>query len=245
MAGVTSTTIATCGLEPERRGPCAVEADLLLHCGDRDDVDLRVARLGDPAGRLERDVRAETVVERLREQPVVRQLDRRSRPTRPRRPTRTRLSASSRLFAPMSRCRSASSSRGRSRTCSGWIRLREIAPGTRPFRVSNSKRWPCSVSAAMPPIGVNDEQPVLLDVRDRDADLVDVADDRKRRRTLPGADARKRRAERVGGHLREPRGRFPPDPGRLLLVTRRAGSGQERSQKLGCRHRPCAFKQAR
>ena len=38
------------GLEPERRGPRAVEADLFLHCGDSDDVDRCAARLGDPAG---------------------------------------------------------------------------------------------------------------------------------------------------------------------------------------------------
>src|SRR3954451_12021133 len=62
-------------IEPERRRARAVEPDLLLHRGDRDDVDLRVARLGNSARRLERDKRAEPVVEGTRHQPPVRKLD--------------------------------------------------------------------------------------------------------------------------------------------------------------------------
>ena len=44
----------------------------------------------------------------------------------------------------------------------------------------------------MPPIVLNDEQAVLLDVRDRDPDLVDVADERQRRRAVPRAHAGER-----------------------------------------------------
>src|SRR5438105_2700790 len=64
------------GLERERRRLRAEVADLLGDGGDRDDVDLRVAGLADPPCRLERDVAAEAVVERTRDEPPVRQLER-------------------------------------------------------------------------------------------------------------------------------------------------------------------------
>ena len=51
-----------------------------------------------------------------------------------------------------------------------------------PVRASSSNALAGKLSGEIPPIVVNDEQPVLLDVRDRDADLVDVADERERRR---------------------------------------------------------------
>ena len=61
--GVTSIDDRDLRLEGEGGGARAVQADLLLHRGNRDDVDLRVARLRDASSRLERDVRAEPVVE--------------------------------------------------------------------------------------------------------------------------------------------------------------------------------------
>ena len=64
------------GLERERRRPRAVVADLLLHGRDRDDVDLASPASATPPRRLERDVRAEPVVERLRDDAAVRQLER-------------------------------------------------------------------------------------------------------------------------------------------------------------------------
>jgi anthranilate/para-aminobenzoate synthase component I len=80
------------------------------------------------------------------------------------------------------------------------------------------------------------EQPVLLDVRDRDADLVDVADDRERRAVVAGADAREGGAERIGGDLRETRRRLAPHTRGLLLVPGRAGRLEKRSQEFGGGH---------
>src|SRR4029079_6218483 len=80
------------------------------------------------------------------------------------------------------------------------------------------------------------EQAALLDVRDRDADLVDVADERQRRRAVPRAHAGERRADRVRGHLGEFGRRLAPDARGLLLVTRRARSVQECEQEVGGRH---------
>ena len=103
------------GLERERRRARAVVADLLLHGGDGDDVDLRVARLSDAPRRLERDVGAEPVVERARDEPAVRQLERLAAPDAGVAEPDERRGLLARSSAPMSMCRSACSSRGRSR----------------------------------------------------------------------------------------------------------------------------------
>jgi len=63
-------------VEREGRGARAVVAELLLHRRDSDDVDLRIAGLCDTPCRLQRDVRAESVVHRLRHEAVVGQLER-------------------------------------------------------------------------------------------------------------------------------------------------------------------------
>ena len=67
-------------LERERRDARAAEvADLLLHRRDRRDLAGCAAGLGDEPRRLERDERAEPVVERARGDAAVRQLDRLAR----------------------------------------------------------------------------------------------------------------------------------------------------------------------
>src|SRR5207247_10734853 len=63
-------------LERERRRTRAEETDLLRDGGDRDDVDLRVARVRDPPCGLQRDVRAEAVVERTGDEASGRKLER-------------------------------------------------------------------------------------------------------------------------------------------------------------------------
>ena len=107
-------------------------------------------------------------------------------------------------------------------------------------------RWPASVSARDAAERREREQPVVLDVRDRDADLVDVADERERRRALAGADARERRAERVASAPRR-------TPTAASRQTARGSSSwpdgpeaiRRRGQELGSRPSACAFKQER
>ena len=73
---MTSTTIATSGLEAVGGRARAGERDLLLHDAAGDDVARRAAGLGDQARRLERDERAEPVVHRARHDAFAEQLDR-------------------------------------------------------------------------------------------------------------------------------------------------------------------------
>src|SRR3954447_299746 len=79
-----NTAVREPGCERAPRGARAVIAgiDLFLHGGNGDDIDLRVTGLGYAARGLERDVRAEPVVHRLRGDPVVRQLERLAHPDR-------------------------------------------------------------------------------------------------------------------------------------------------------------------
>ena len=64
------------GLEAIRRRPRPRERDLLLHHADRGDVARRAARLGDEPRRLQRDERAQPVVHRARDDAVVAQFQR-------------------------------------------------------------------------------------------------------------------------------------------------------------------------
>ena len=68
VAWVTSTATASVGLELERGGAGAVEADLLLGVRDAGDPAGELAVLVAAPRDLERDVRAEAVVHRARDQ---------------------------------------------------------------------------------------------------------------------------------------------------------------------------------
>ena len=85
----------------------AGEGDLLLHDGDRDDVAGRAAGLGDEPRRLERDVAAEAVVHRARDDAVVGQLDRLAVDHGDVADAHAAPRASSPSSAPMSMCRSS------------------------------------------------------------------------------------------------------------------------------------------
>src|SRR5207244_13552427 len=61
-----------------------------------------------------------------------------------------------------------------------------------------------------------EREAVLVDVRDREPDLVDVPDDREER-AVAASDARDRRAEAVGRDLREGRGCVAPNARGLVL----------------------------
>jgi hypothetical protein len=78
---------------------------------------------------------------------------------------------------------------------------------------------------------------LVVDVRDDQADLVDVADDRDTGTVARPGDARGDRAHDVGGHLGERRARLGERAGRRRLIARRAGGGEQAAQDVGEGHR--------
>src|SRR5439155_20471749 len=80
------------------------------------------------------------------------------------------------------------------------------------------------------------QEPVVVDVRDDQADLVDVADDCQPRPVGGALDARPHRPHDVGGDLGELGCRISERGGRRGLVSRRAGRGEQRAQNGGNRH---------
>jgi hypothetical protein len=81
------------------------------------------------------------------------------------------------------------------------------------------------------------EQAVLADVGDRDADLVDVAHQRERRRTVAAGDPGERGAERVRAHLGEAGGCVTPDRGGRALPPGRADGRQQVAEQRRDAHR--------
>ena len=225
-------------LEPVRRRLGAVEADLLLDGGDGDDVDLcsRAPRRPDAPtrGRCTRrgGCRAPSRADGCS---AARPADRTTHPGRRPEPGPPLLRGSSRRCPGAGRRARAAAGRGPAPAAPA---CRETAPGTRPLRVSNSKRCPWRVSAAMPPSSVKREQAVVLDVRDGDADLVDVADDRERRRIALPARTRANDEPSVS----EVTSANGAAASRQTLAGSSSwpdgpGSGQERGEELGRRHR--------
>ena len=98
-------------------------------------------------------------------------------------------------------------------------------PAIGPVRVSSSKRWPSSVSGAMPPIVVKESRPlssmfvIAIPISSMWPTIASVG------APSAGAHARERRAERVGRDLGERRGRLAPDSRRRRP---RARTGPER-----------------
>ncbi len=147
-------------LEREGGGAGAAAADLLLHRRDRDDVDPGGAALGEPAGRLERRVGTEPVVERTRDEPPVRQLERRPVPDAgvARRDERVGVLAARRADVdvqvvgggahPPASVRAPSAPRG------------TITPSTGPPRPAIVTRWPASISPSMPPSVLKASRPL-------------------------------------------------------------------------------------
>ena len=88
-----------------------------------------------------------------------------------------------------------------------------------------STRWPTRICGSQPPTPMKRRKPVVVDVGDDQADLVDVADDRQRR-AAARARARGRTTEPidVGRDLGEGRGGLAEDGGGRGLVARRAGA---------------------
>src|SRR5439155_581867 len=82
------------------------------------------------------------------------------------------------------------------------------------------------------------EHAVVVDVRDDQPDLVDVADDRGQRAAVTALHDGDARAHEIAAHVRaEALRRLAPDARRGLLVARRSRGGQQRAQGLGGGHR--------
>jgi hypothetical protein len=80
------------------------------------------------------------------------------------------------------------------------------------------------------------EAPLVVDVGDDQADLVDVADHRQQRAVGLSLNPRHRRAQRVAGNLRELLGGASPHSGGRGLVAGRPGCGQQLAKDLGRGH---------
>ena len=169
------------GLERVRRRPRAGERDLLLRTATAATSAGRAAGLRHQPRRLVGDVAAEAVVERARDQPPVRELDRLAGDHRDVADAHQRARVVAVLRADVdvqvlelgAFLRSSSSSR--------WIGFLPTTPGTAPSRVSTSSRWPTSTTASQPPTAGEPQEAVVVDVVDDQPDLVDVADDRQQR----------------------------------------------------------------
>ena len=85
-----------------------------------------------------------------------------------------------------------------------------------------------------PADGAEPQQPLVVDVGDDQADLVDVGDDGEQRTVARPGDRRDARAHDVADHAgREALGRRPPDGGGRGLRARRAGGGEQVVQERG------------
>ena len=77
---------------------------------------------------------------------------------------------------------------------------------------------------------------VVAEVRDDDADLVDVAHDRERRAFGRAGNAHPRAAEDVGRDLADRCGGLAPHGGGGMFLARRTGRGQQAFEQLGKGH---------
>ena len=213
VANVTSTAIATSGLQRVRRRARAAEGDLLLRDRDRVDVTRRAARLGHQPRRLERHVAAEPVVHRARDEAVAGQLDRLAGDHRDVADPHQRGAPPRRRWR---RCRCAGpSAAGPScgpRPSCRWIGFLPTTPATTPERVAIATRWPTRIDRVPAADAREPEEPVVVDVVDDQPDLVDVADDRDRLAVAGAGHARDGGAHRVVRDLgeRAPRPRGTP-----------------------------------
>ena len=80
------------------------------------------------------------------------------------------------------------------------------------------------------------QEALVVDVRHREPDLVDVTDERERRAAGGPADTRDRGAERVGRDLGEALRGTTPDRRRLGLVAGRPGRGEQLAEQVGKLH---------
>ena len=191
---MTSIASATSGSSAYDRGHRAVVLLLLLNRRDRDDVDRRVPGLGDPPGRLERDVGAEPVVESARGDAAVAELDG--------------------LAPPDAGIADRDPGRGILEADGADVDVQLLAAGDdafdRPLAAGDHDALAVQHLLVERADRGEGEQAVGVDVRHCDPDLVDVAEDRERRGAAR-RDPREGVAESVAVHVGEPRGSLAPD----------------------------------
>ena len=241
VAWVTSTAMARSGRDLEGRGAGAEEADLLLDRGDGGEAAAqRVALVAAPQ-RLERDVGAEAVVHRARDQPVA--------------------GEAHRLGGDHDRVADADQRGGLVAVGGADVDVQALQLDDllallgveQVDRLAADDAGDEAVPAAhLDPLADQDlrvpaadrgepEEALLVDVGDDQADLVDVADDGEQRRVLAdagdrGAEAVVRRARR----RRPPRARSRPPGPRARRGRRRGGAcrvvqGSRSSKAAVCR----------
>ena len=215
--------------------PRAVQPDLLLDRGDR-----RRRRAVEPAALvaaardLERDVGAEPVVHRARDEPVAGERAPARRAITTGSPIRTSSSASSRSAAPMSMCRPVELDRllallvleqvdrlAADDAGHGAVARSGPRPAGRPGSARPSRRSAVKQSEAL-----------LVDVGDREPDLVDVADDASSGASSASPTRAIEEPMPVGLELGE-RGGVAPHLRRRRLVARGRGVRRSLSRSSG------------
>ena len=228
MACVTSTASETCRLGGECARTRAGEvADLLLHSRDGDEVAGRAALLGEAARRLEGDVAAHAVVDRAGREPGAVQCERRAVPNRGIADAQERLQLVAVLGADVEEQilvldrlpLLAATAPTLLHTRHHDARQRSV-PGEHVDPLTDHR---VRGEAAN---GTQGGDPVVAEVRDDGADLVDVADHGKRRATCRARHAHPRAAEDVGRDLADGRSSPPPNGGDGVLLAGRTRGRQ-------------------
>ncbi len=232
MAWVTSTTMAIVGSQQVGRGLRAVDPDLLLNRCDPGDADRVAAALMTAARVLERDVGAEAVVHRARGETIA--------------------GEPQGLGVDHDRVADAHHAQRLVAVSGADVDVKPLdLDDLLALLVLEQVDWLAADDAGHRAVlGVDrdslaDEnlrvpaadggepgEALLVNVGDRQADLVDVADDGDERVGVAPGYAGDRRAELVGLDLGKRRG-LAPDRGGLRLVARRSGRAQQLLQGFG------------
>ena len=226
------------GIERERRRARAREGDLLLHDGDRDDVARGPAGLGDEPRGLLHDEGPEAVVHGARDDPVVGQLDRLAGDHGHVADAHegARLVAVFRADVDVEVLDIGD--------LLSLLLLEQVdgllADDARQVTVAGDDLDALAdEDLPVPAADAREVQVALVvDVRDDEADLVDVSDERETRAVADGGDARPRGAECVAADLGEAPRRLPPHAGRCALVARGTGGGEQGAEQIGEWHGP-------
>lgn len=199
------------------------------------DVAARVAGRGDPARDLQRDVRPEAVVERARHQPAVEEGNR----GRGQHGGIAEAHGRERVVAVVSP--------DVEMEVSHLDRLLLLAPPHVPFRLDDALN-PASAREDLDALSdqhlgrpaaeaTEEENAVVVDVRDDQADLVNVAEEREQRRFLTGrTNPRDRASHPVDLDVGELGRGLAPDRRRLGLEAGRAGRLQQPQKQVRRRH---------
>ena len=224
VENVTSTTMATPGSSANALVRAPAKLISSWADGDRGHIAGRAALLGDQPRRLQRDEGAEPVVHRARDHPAVEQLDRLAGDDRD--VAEPHLGA--RVVGVLGPDVDVQVLELRDLLA---VVLLEQMDGLlahdagHPALARDELHALAHEDLRVPAADVREPQEaVVVDVHDRQADLVDVADDGEQRPVAGALDAGHRRAHHVAADLREPVRGLAPDLRRRALVAGRAGS---------------------